>query len=417
MVLGRQRWKVSRRRIRLPAKTADSLRFVSSMRLLRTLSVGLAFTVAFSLVVMDGRHAYAQEADQAEKAADAAGDRAEVASGLVDDAVANRESLEIELAIAIANVNDISALMSEIGSDLDTIAKQIVHADTEMAAIESAIEVRAVDAYMNALGAPALSFVNSDTVEDAMVAGVVVEEVVEADRESVNQLVAQKRELESLQADQLAKQEEYSSIRAEFDAQMEELTTLFDEADATVASRIREANAADAAYREALSAVEAARAKEAEKKRQDERDPPTTTTTPDTGGTPPTSPPTTVPATTAPPTTSDGGGGGNWDFPAAVEGWRDQVADYFPGSRVDQALRIIQCESLGDPNAYNPFSGASGLFQFLPSTWASTAPKAGFPDASPFDAEANIATAAWLANRYEELGQSYWQPWSCRRVL
>jgi hypothetical protein len=57
------------------------------------------------------------------------------------------------------------------------------------------------------------------------------------------------------------------------------------------------------------------------------------------------------------------------------------------------------------------------LFQFLPSTWASAAPKAGFPDAGPFDPEANIGTAAWLANRYQELGMSYWQPWSCRRVL
>jgi soluble lytic murein transglycosylase-like protein len=84
---------------------------------------------------------------------------------------------------------------------------------------------------------------------------------------------------------------------------------------------------------------------------------------------------------------------------------------------VDQALRIIQCESLGDPEAYNPYSGASGLFQFLPSTWASTSPKAGFPDASVFDPVANIGAAAWLANRYDALGMSYWQPWSCRRVL
>jgi hypothetical protein len=34
-----------------------------------------------------------------------------------------------------------------------------------------------------------------------------------------------------------------------------------------------------------------------------------------------------------------------------------------------------------------------------------------------FDPAANIGTAAWLANRYHELGQNFWQPWSCRRVL
>ncbi|HEX9761574.1 MAG TPA: transglycosylase SLT domain-containing protein, partial [Acidimicrobiia bacterium] len=58
-----------------------------------------------------------------------------------------------------------------------------------------------------------------------------------------------------------------------------------------------------------------------------------------------------------------------------------------------------------------------GLFQFLPSTWASTAPKAGYAGASVFDPEANTASAAWLANRYQQLGQYYWQAWSCRRVL
>jgi soluble lytic murein transglycosylase-like protein len=84
---------------------------------------------------------------------------------------------------------------------------------------------------------------------------------------------------------------------------------------------------------------------------------------------------------------------------------------------VEEALRIIDCESNGNPDAYNPYSGASGLFQFIPSTWASTAPKAGYGGRSAFEPEANIATAAWLANRYQELGQYYWRAWSCRRVL
>ena len=80
-------------------------------------------------------------------------------------------------------------------------------------------------------------------------------------------------------------------------------------------------------------------------------------------------------------------------------------------------MRILDCESNGDPDAYNPYSGASGLFQFLASTWASTAPKAGYPNASPFEPEPNVASAAWLANRYQELGLYYWLAWSCRRVL
>ena len=84
---------------------------------------------------------------------------------------------------------------------------------------------------------------------------------------------------------------------------------------------------------------------------------------------------------------------------------------------MEEALRIIDCESNGDPDAYNPYSGASGLFQFLPSTWASTAPSAGYGGHSVFEPEANVASAAWLANRYQELGQYYWRAWNCRRVL
>ena len=169
------------------------------------------------------------------------------------------------------------------------------------------------------------------------------------------------------------------------------------------------------------------RARDEERQRQEARVTVTTsgpTTTAPGTTTPTSSPPTTssgTTPTTQPPntttTTTSGGGGGPWNHPAAVEQWRSLVAQHFPANRVEEALRIMDCESNGDPNAYNPYSGASGLFQFLPSTWASTAPKAGYGGASVFDPEANTASAAWLAARYEQLDQYYWQAWSCRRVL
>ena len=132
-----------------------------------------------------------------------------------------------------------------------------------------------------------------------------------------------------------------------------------------------------------------------------------------------TAPPTTTPPPETPDTTNGGGGGGggDFDFPPAVERWRSLAQAYFPSSRVDEALAVLECESLGNADAYNPYSGASGLYQFLPATWASASASAGFSGASAFDGEANIGTAAWLANRYQELGQGFWSPWSCRRVL
>ena len=100
--------------------------------------------------------------------------------------------------------------------------------------------------------------------------------------------------------------------------------------------------------------------------------------------------------------------------PRDVEEWRPLVEQYFPADLVDDALAVIQCESRGDPLAYNSVSGASGLFQFIPSTWAWAAPNAGFPGASPFEPDANVGTAAWLVQRSIDQGKHPWAHWSCR---
>lgn len=55
-------------------------------------------------------------------------------------------------------------------------------------------------------------------------------------------------------------------------------------------------------------------------------------------------------------------------------------------------LRVAQCESGLNPNAVNGSSGASGLFQFMPGTWATT-PYAG---QDIFDPVANAEAAAWM---------------------
>lgn len=384
------------------------------MRALRHFSLALALTATIAIVAANGPSAFAQTVGDAEQEVEEAERRAEVADGLVDAAVGQRAEIEGELAVSISRISDLSAELSRVASSLDELKEQVGFADTQLAGIKADIEVHAVDAYMTALVTPGATFVNSTTVERAMVTGQVVEDVVTSGRESVDELVIRRDALEQLQAEFRNQQAKVEALKAEVDAEVEHLAALYDEADTAVAVAIRQANAADAAFRDALSAVDAAQAREAEKKRQEERRIPTDPDPdpPSTG-----SPTTTVPGST--PTTEEDGGGESrdWDFPPAVEQWRSTVERFFPSGRVNEALRIIQCESLGDPDAYNPYSGASGLFQFLPATWASTAPKAGFPDAGPFDPVANIGSASWLANRYHDLGRSYWEPWSCRRVL
>jgi hypothetical protein len=67
------------------------------------------------------------------------------------------------------------------------------------------------------------------------------------------------------------------------------------------------------------------------------------------------------------------------------------------GARAVQwAMNVAYCESRYHPNSVNTSSGASGLFQFLPSTWSGT-PWAG---QSPFDPVANANAAAWLYSHY-----------------
>ncbi len=67
------------------------------------------------------------------------------------------------------------------------------------------------------------------------------------------------------------------------------------------------------------------------------------------------------------------------------------AADRYGQPRADM-LRVAQCESVLDPNAVNASSGVSGLFQFLPSTWATTP----YANEDIFDPVANANAAGWM---------------------
>lgn len=100
-----------------------------------------------------------------------------------------------------------------------------------------------------------------------------------------------------------------------------------------------------------------------------------------------------------------------WPIGSGAEGWRPLVELFFDADDVDRAIGIMACESKGDPRARNPYSGASGLFQHMPGYWAERSADAGYPGASIFDPEANVAVAAWLVYDYAAGG---WHHWVCR---
>ena len=85
------------------------------------------------------------------------------------------------------------------------------------------------------------------------------------------------------------------------------------------------------------------------------------------------------------------------DAPRNGEGSGDIVsiiyaaADAYGQSRADM-LRVATCESNLVPTAVNPSSNASGLFQFLPSTWATTP----YASQNIFDPVASANAAGWM---------------------
>lgn len=140
---------------------------------------------------------------------------------------------------------------------------------------------------------------------------------------------------------------------------------------------------------------------------------------------------TTAPA--APPTTTTSV---PWNPSAGVSQWAPLVTEVFTkwglnqtecatrngiefcvGPQVENALRIIQCESTGNPMAVNSSSGTSGLFQNHPLYWQGRVDRVrsqhaskhpDMPaDASIFNPEYNIAVAALLVYESKQviLGQ------------
>jgi len=78
-----------------------------------------------------------------------------------------------------------------------------------------------------------------------------------------------------------------------------------------------------------------------------------------------------------------------------------------PQDNVDKLLSCLaRFESGGDPGAYNHRSGASGLLQFLPSTWKST--PQGAAGMSIWDASAQLAAGRWM------IQQGRLREWSTR---
>jgi hypothetical protein len=88
-----------------------------------------------------------------------------------------------------------------------------------------------------------------------------------------------------------------------------------------------------------------------------------------------------------------------------AEDWRSLVLRVFRSpawdlaDEVDNAIRIIDCESNGDPWAFNAAGPVAGLFQHRTTYWESRSSAAEVAGRSPYDPQANVTVAAYLVHQ------------------
>jgi hypothetical protein len=101
-------------------------------------------------------------------------------------------------------------------------------------------------------------------------------------------------------------------------------------------------------------------------------------------------------------------GGSNPSVPANVEQWRGLVESIFPAFAVETVLRIMRCESGGNPNATGS-AGERGLMQTMPRFHQAKADALFGVGADLYDPVVNLTVAAVISGN-----GSNWSAWTCK---
>jgi len=279
---------------------------------------------------------------------------------------ATASDLEIRLSVTLETYQRVNAELETLGlelagerADMDVIRSEVIALDNEA-------QERAVGAYIRSLAAPGSSMFLSGTFEALSVANETIKRASELDESLFEQLDSRRADLAEHTIELQSGLDELALLNDELAAARIELDELFTLADARVAEAFRNLEAADEEYRAAQADLKEAQAK--------------------------------------------------YRWTGSVEQWRWLVEKYFPADRVDEALRVMACESRGNPNAKNPSSSATGLFQFLDGTWAWMSVMSGWGGYSRLDPEANTAVAAYLMDFSIRSGHpgGAWGHWECK---
>lgn len=306
------------------------------------------------------------ELEKAERlAAETQGARQTAEGVYVQDRAAATD-LEIRLSVTLQTYQRVNGELETLGlqlagerADMDVIRAEVIALDDEA-------QARAVGAYIRSVAVPGNSMFLTGNFESLSVANETIRRASELDEGLFEQLDSRRADLAEHTVELQSGLDELALLNDELDAARIELDELFTLADARVAEAFRTLEAADEAYRVAQADLKETQAK--------------------------------------------------YRWTGSVEQWRWLVEKYFPADRVDEALRVMACESRGNPNAKNSSSSATGLFQFLDRTWAWMSVMSGWGGYSRLDPEANVAVAAYLVDFSIRSGHpgGAWGHWECK---
>lgn len=306
------------------------------------------------------------EVDRADAEVDrAAAERAE-ALHQVEAWAARRGTAQDRIIATLYSLEQTNHQLEQSAFEVFDLRQAILEAEARVRHLREMTETRAVEAYMSGASGGVLSVWIASNFEQTALLAETAASAHEADAAELTNLVNERQQLVDLQDRYRAEQAHLVVLREVIARDRDALYGLFASIDAAYLASYAGLEQADAVYEQAVNEAEAAARRRAAR--------------------------------------------------AGVETWRPLVEQYFSGSLIEEALRVMACESGGNPDAVHPESDATGLFQFLAGTWAFSSVRAGFPGASRFDAEANVAAAAWLVDysMRTKHPRGTWGHWVCQ---
>lgn len=305
------------------------------------------------------------EVDDARSELAAAAESLSAATARLTSDLATQDALSVSLVDTLAALDEATIRLASASYDAIATRQRIEDLEATVRELRGSADDAIAAAYIRSAGTPVGLF-GARTHHQVLVLGSLVDSSVGEARDAVAAVTGSRWELDRTRADYETQSRELRTMRTELDAAGAALELALGEAGRAVALAFDEVAAADARHRDAETELE-----EAERRL------------------------------------------------AALRGvahWLPLVERYFPAERVEEAMQVMRCESNGRPDAVNPTSDATGLFQFKAATWAWASVGAGFGGSSRLEPEANIASAAWLLDYSIRTDHpaGAWGHWECK---